>query len=111
MTATSVSTHYEITVRDPTGHLKTTGFDRITDARLYAVRYLRKNMNASSLTIVKNLGFTKYEMEYIIKVRGVGVPNRYISYVLSNGVFHFDITPKEIDPNNGKLGKEYKGMI
>ena len=111
MTASSVSTHYEITVRDHAGHLKTTGFDRITDARLYAVRYLRKNMNASSLTIVKDLGFTKYEIEYITKVRGAGVPNRYISYVLSNGVFHFGITPKEIDPDNGKLGKEYKGMI
>lgn len=111
MTASSVSTHYEITVRDHTGHLKTTKFDKITDARLYAVRYLRKNMNASSLTIVKNLEFTKYEIEYITKVRGVGSPNRYISYVLSNGVFHFGITPKEINPDNGKLGKEYKGMI
>ena len=111
MTASSVSTHYEITVRGPTGHLKTTGFDRITDARLYAVRYLRKNMNASLLTIFKNLEFTKYEIEYITKVRGAGLPNRYISYVLSNEGFHFGITPKEIDPNNGKLGKEYKGMI
>lgn len=111
MTASSVSTHYEITVSDRTGRLKTTRFDRITDARLYAMGYLGKNMNISSLTIIKNLGFTEYEIEQIRKVKGVRIPNRYVSYALSNGVFHFGIIPKMIDPDNGKLGKEYKGII
>lgn len=111
MTASSVSTHYEITVSNRAGYVKTMRFDRITDARLYAIGYLGKNMDASSVMIVKNLEFTKYDIEYISKIRGVGLPNRYISYVLPNGFFHFGITPKEIDPNNGKLGKEYKGII
>lgn len=111
MTAPKVSTHYEITVSDRTGHLKTTGFDRITDARLYAMGYLGKNMNTSSLTIVKNLGFTEYDTEMIVKSRGVGVSNRYFSYALSNGVYRIDIIPKEINRNNGRLGKEYKGII
>lgn len=111
MTASSVSTHYEITVSNRAGYVKTMRFDRITDARLYAIGYLRKNMYASSVTIVKNLGFTKYDIEHIREVMGMRLPNRYVSYVLPNGFFHFGITPKEINPNNGKLGEEYDGTV